>query len=214
MDTTLSIEQVETIITGYPDSPFFIRQHLVIPNVDWGFLNHEADLLILSKAKYLTEVEIKRSWSDFLADFKKDHKHKDRKLSYFYYAVPISIGEKVFNYLYEGQYSCNPGFIYYNKSKVDGFSDKNYNKCGLIIYADKKESNARGIRIGSCCVNIPAQRIGNYKISDDEEKKLFRLLGLRVWNLKKKLAEMQQRFYLGVDVGEGNDKSSEQIIEV
>jgi hypothetical protein len=141
-------------------------------------------------------------------------KHKDKKLSYFYYAVPISIGEKVFNYLYEGQYSCKPGFIYYNKSKVDGFTDKNYNKCGLIIYADKKESNARGSRIGSCNINVPAQRIGNYKISDDEEKKLFRLLGLRVWNLKKKLAEMQQRFYLGVDVGEGKDKSTEQIIEV
>jgi hypothetical protein len=68
---------------------------------------------------------VKRSWSDFLADFKKDHKHKDKKLAYFYYAVPISIGEKVFNYLYEGQYSCKPGFIYYNKSKVDGFTDKN-----------------------------------------------------------------------------------------
>ena len=96
---------------------------------------------------------------------------------------------------------------------MDGFTDKNYNKCGLIIYADKKESNSRVSRIGSCNLNVPAQRIGNYKISDDEERKLFRLLGLRVWNLKKKLAEMQQRFYIGADFGEGNDKSSEQTIE-
>jgi hypothetical protein len=31
----------------------------------------------------------------------------------------------------------------------------------------------------------------DYKVSTEEEIKLLRLLGLRVWNMKKKLAEYQ-----------------------
>ncbi len=190
-ETTLTLEQIETILTGYPDSPFYIRQNIVVPNCDWGFLNHEADLLVLSKAKYLTEIEIKRTWSDFMADFKKRHTHYDPKLSHFYYAVPLSIGERVFNWLYEGTYQCRPDWICYERSQVTGYSEHNPNKCGLIIYASSKETLSRGFRIGSCCLNVGAKRMNNYKLNVDEELKLLRLLGMRIWNMKKKLAEYQ-----------------------
>lgn len=33
---------------------------------------HECDMLVLSKSGYLTEIEIKRSWSDFIADLAKN----------------------------------------------------------------------------------------------------------------------------------------------
>ena len=190
-ETTLTLEQIETIITGYPDSPYFIRQNIVVPNCDWGFLNHEADLLVLNKTKRLVEIEIKRTWSDFMADFKKSHTHYDPKLSYFYYAVPLSIGERVFHWLYEGDYKCRPGFLYYERSEVTAYTEHNPNKCGLIIYADPQESTARGKRVGSCCMNVGATRMNDYQLSTDEELKLLRLLGMRVWNLKKKLAEYQ-----------------------
>ena len=190
-ETTLTLEQIETIITGYPDSPYFIRQNIVVPNCDWGFLNHEADLLVLKKTKRLVEIEIKRTWSDFMADFKKSHTHYDPKLSYFYYAVPLSIGERVFHWLYEGNYKCRPGFLYYERSEVTAYTEHNPNKCGLIIYADPQESTARGKRVGSCCLNVGATRMNDYQLSTDEELKLLRLLGMRVWNLKKKLAEYQ-----------------------
>ena len=36
---------------------------------------HECDMLVLRPSGYLIEVEIKRSWSDFLADFHKKHHH-------------------------------------------------------------------------------------------------------------------------------------------
>ena len=49
-----------------------IRNNIIVPNVSWGMLDYEADLLIMNKTGYVTEIEIKRSWSDFLADFKKD----------------------------------------------------------------------------------------------------------------------------------------------
>lgn len=190
-DTTLTIEQIETLITGYQDSPFYIRSNIVIPNCNWGFMNHEADLLVLSKANRLTEVEIKRTWSDFMADFKKKHTHDDPKLSHFYYAVPISIGERVFNWLYTGKYKCDPRWIYYEHSTIDGHTEHNPHKCGLIIYASSEEVGVRGSRIGGCCINVPAHRMHDYKVSTEEEIKLLRLLGLRIWNMKKKLAEHQ-----------------------
>ena len=192
-ETTLTLEQIETIITGYTDSPYYIRKNIVIPNCDWGFLNHEADLLVLNKNKRLVEIEIKRSWSDFMADFKKSHTHNDPKLSRFYYAVPLSIGERVFKWLYDGTYKCKPCFIYYERSDVTGYTKNNPNRCGLIIYADQKESNACGSRIGSCCLNVPAVLMNDYLVSIDEELKLLRLLGMRVWNLKKKLANFQMK---------------------
>ena len=190
-ETKLTMEQIETIITGYPDSPYYIRQNIVVPNVAWGFLNHEADLLVLSKVHRLTEIEIKRTWADFMADFKKKHTHDDSKLSYFYYAVPHSIGERVFNWLYEGQYKCSKSWIYYDRSEVTGYTEHNPNKCGLIIYAGEDEVPCRGNRVGSCCINVGPHRMNDYQLSTDEELKLLRLLGMRVWNLKKKIAEYQ-----------------------
>ena len=190
-ETTLTLEQIETIITGYPDSPYFIRQHIVVPNCDWGFLNHEADLLVMNKTKRLVEIEIKRTWSDFMADFKKSHTHFDPKLGYFYYAVPLSIGERVFKWLYEGTYKCKPSFMYYERSDVNGYTEHNPNKCGLIIYASPEETTTRGKRVGACCLNVGATRMNDYQLSTDEELKMLRLLGMRVWNLKKKLAEYQ-----------------------
>lgn len=66
------------------------RINTIVPNVSWGFgLSYEIDLLVVSPAKYCTEVEIKISASDIKADIKKDVKaHKSNKVKYFYYAVP------------------------------------------------------------------------------------------------------------------------------
>lgn len=191
MDTTLTLEQIETAITGYPDSPYYIRQNIVIPNVDWGYLNHEADLLVLTKANRLVEIEIKRSWSDFMADFKKSHTHNDPKLSRFYYAVPLKIAERVFHWLYEGTFKCRPSWIYYEHSEVTGYTEHNPNRCGLIIYASSEETNSRH-NFAVANLNIPAKEMGTYKVPVEEEIKLLRLLGLRVWNMKKKLATLNQ----------------------
>ena len=189
MNTTLTIEQIEQTICGHPESPYYIRQNIVIPNVDWGFLNHEADLLIVNKTKRLIEVEIKRSWSDFMADFKKSHTHYDEKLSYFYYAVPFSIAERVFNWLYVGEYDCPKYGFAYHKSPITGYTEHNPNKCGLIVYASTDEISVWQHNI--CCINVQAKRMNDYKLSVEEELKLYRLLSMRIWGLKKKLSEYQ-----------------------
>lgn len=184
-ETILNIEQIETLLVGYPSSPFYIRRNIVIPNVSWGFLNHEADLVAISKAGCLTEIEIKRTWSDFLADFEKKHNHYDPKLSHFYYAVPESIVDRVFEHLYKG--ILVQGRWYY-KATVTGYTKNNPLKCGLIFYKDPSECNPNGIAE----IVVTAKRMNYYKISVSEENKLLRLLGMRIWNLKKKIAESSQ----------------------
>lgn len=70
-------------------------------------------MLVCSKAGYLTEIEIKRSYSDFLADFKKRHHHEDKgMIKRFYYCVPESIYGKVRDYLAENEIYCTNVLTY------------------------------------------------------------------------------------------------------
>ena len=51
-------------------------------------VRHEADLIWINENDYLTEIEIKVSYSDFLADFKKKEKHLTKYTRAVYYAFP------------------------------------------------------------------------------------------------------------------------------
>lgn len=91
-------------------------------------------MLVLSKSGYLTEIEIKRSWSDFLADFKKKHNHHNYPIiKYFYYCVPVSIYEKVRDRL-EEEVS--------NRKELDGF-----NYTGIITYDEELNLTFHGHRV-------------------------------------------------------------------
>ena len=182
--TDKTIEQIETLLVGYAHSPFYCRSHLVVPNVSWGFLNHEADLLVMSKARLLTEVEIKRSWSDFIADFKKDHDHSHPLIARFYYAVPSSIGKRVFDYLYYGIYDAK---YPYSRSSVETDTLNNPHGYGLIVY----DLGDDGWLKDKCCITVCSRLLNKNPITDAQEKDLLRLLGLRVWALKKKLAKLK-----------------------
>jgi hypothetical protein len=70
---------------------FGIRRNLIVPNISWGMGLHECDLLILSKSGYASEVEIKISRSDLLADLKKEHHHESRMLRRLFYAIPENL---------------------------------------------------------------------------------------------------------------------------
>lgn len=79
-------------------------------------LLHECDMLVLSKSGYLTEIEIKRSWQDFLNDFKKTHDHYGYGLiKHFYYCVPLSIKDKAIDYFNENGRFMISGFIIYDE---------------------------------------------------------------------------------------------------
>lgn len=98
----MSIPQIEKILLGLRNSGLWNnRSDIMIPNVSWGLLNYEADFVVLSKSGYLTEVEIKRSFEDFKADFKKTHHHDDERVYYFYYCVHNSFADKAIELLRE-----------------------------------------------------------------------------------------------------------------
>lgn len=69
------------------------RRYIVVQNVSWGLLPHEADVVALSPAGWLTEIEIKISRSDLARDLNK-MKHKRSQFAdhdiirHFYYAMP------------------------------------------------------------------------------------------------------------------------------
>lgn len=110
MDTTLSVGDIEISVMSHP--MWNLRTMIAVPNVSWGLLNHEADILVISKSGYASEIEIKRSWEDFLADMKKTEHHVDERVYYFYYCVPASIWGRVMNYLVDNKIPVTGVFVY------------------------------------------------------------------------------------------------------
>lgn len=91
--TAMTVKEIQAALRN--SGKWDVRSCVMVPNVSWGLLWHEADFVSCSPAGRLTEVEIKRSWSDYKADFAKNHHHEDPKVTYFYYCVPESLVEKI-----------------------------------------------------------------------------------------------------------------------
>lgn len=81
------------------NSVFNFRKYNVVANLSFGFLDYEADLFAMNNNGYCTEIEIKISVADLKNDLDKD-KFKNRLfhsdlVKNFYYAMPISIWDKI-----------------------------------------------------------------------------------------------------------------------
>ena len=73
----ITVSEIELAVAHYFDP----RRNIIVPNVWWGMgFNYECDLLVLTKAGYAYEVEIKTTKSDLKADLKKEHGHKSDKI--------------------------------------------------------------------------------------------------------------------------------------
>ncbi len=130
IETNLSVKETECILVKFFGG---VRTNIIVPNLSFGFLNHEADLVIVGKSGYLTEVEIKRSFEDFKADFKKEIYHdRDERVAYFGYFVPKSIQQKCMEFNKE-----HAKDVTYNGSPymVFGFTDdgKIYDEDGRYL---------------------------------------------------------------------------------
>tara|TARA_Y100000310_G_scaffold291080_1_gene318748 strand:+ start:292 stop:726 length:435 start_codon:yes stop_codon:yes gene_type:complete len=68
---------------------FHFRTHVGVCNVSWGFgLAYEADLLVMTQAGYIHEIEIKRTRADLKRDFKKWNHHNSIYIKYLWFAGP------------------------------------------------------------------------------------------------------------------------------
>ncbi|WP_339007577.1 MmcB family DNA repair protein [Fusobacterium animalis] len=118
-------------------------------------VNHECDMLIVTKNQYLTEVEIKISLSDLKADFKKKHRHKDKNIKNFYYAFPAEMKEKALELIPK--------------------------ECGILIAVEKKCSiPCRKIE----CYRKPKINKEAKPVNDIVLSKIYRLGYLRYWNYR------------------------------
>lgn len=88
------------------------RADVAIPNVAWGFFkNIEVDLLVVSRSYNLYDFEIKRSWEDFVVDFKKKNYHNDIRIKRLTYCLPDVLAcEKLKNWCSENYKSFKRPF--------------------------------------------------------------------------------------------------------
>lgn len=122
-----------------------------------NIVNHECDMLIVTKKCYLTEVEIKISLSDLKADFKKKHQHKDENIKNFYYAFPEEMKDKAIELIPE--------------------------EAGILI-AVKKHSNSGYEYRDIECYRKPKINKEAKPINDIVLSRIYRLGYLRYWNYR------------------------------
>lgn len=160
LNTKLTVKQIQYALRY--SGIWNPRADLMVPNVSWGLLDYEADFIVMTPNGYLTEIEIKRSWEDFKADFKKDHKHDDERIYHFYYCIPENIFDKVKDYL-DSLYTHplnKPAILTYNEG--GNITRQNYGYTGAM-----RNKKCR-------------------KLFLEEQFKLAKLAAFRYWSIEEK----------------------------
>ena len=175
MDTKLSIREIEEMIISNEVS---LRNEIAIPNLSWGMLPYEADLVVINKTGYMREYEIKRSLQDLKADFKKKCYHDAEQVYQFFYVLPISIKDKALELFRIHQnddvyikafgksteyYEALPAAIFYNNE-------------GQIVDRTRFDGRLRG---------------KHRKLFLEEKLTISRLLNIRYWCLRFKKNEQK-----------------------
>lgn len=153
----MTSKEIEIACVNY----FGKRKNLIVPNISWGFIGlyYEADLVVVTKAGYAKEIEVKVSRGDLLKDKEKKHNHDCKKFKELYFAIPQSL-----------------------------MKDKEYipERAGIIVC--KKEIYDDDIYY-TAKLERPAISNGAEKLTLLDKYELARLGTLRMWNLKWKLLE-------------------------
>ena len=168
MDTKLTIQEIEEMIIYNEVS---LRNEIAIPNLSWGMLPYEADLVVVNKTGYMREYEIKRSLQDLKADFKKKCYHDAEQVYKFYYVLPISIKEKALELF--RMHQTDDAYI-----KAFGYTTEYHEALpAVIFYNDEGHIVDR--------TQFSGLLHGNHrKLSLEERLTITRLLSIRYWNLR------------------------------
>ena len=144
---------------------FGTRQNLIVPNTSWGLSMHECDLLVMTKAGFLYEVEIKVTKADLKRDAKKPHGHDNVRLKRLYFALPEKIAKECMDLIpfHAGVLAVKP--------VEDG-----------VFYHEIVE-----------CLRKAVDRKGARFVTPDEAYAIARLGALRIWGLKEKIIELDKK---------------------
>ena len=171
MDTRLTIKQIELSIK-WCALIFNPRTDIMVPNLSFGLLNHEADIAIINKSGYLTDIEIKRSLDDLKADFKKKVFHKDDKVRNFCYCLPLSIKDK-----------ATEVFDTHQEEIKTVYGTEEYKMPTVLWY------NENGvIKVEWGLFNVNKSR----KLFLEEREKIAKLMSMRYWNLLEENTQMPE----------------------
>lgn len=191
--TQRTIEEIEVALAEHKD--FHFVRNLVAFNVlgESRFLPlyHECDMLVCSKSGYLTEIEIKRSWSDFLADFKKRHEHACKYgiiTKQFFYCLPSGCLEKAYDVLDQHD-------IFYS---------------GIITYDEDLTLEIHGRRTRFIRDGQQQEHYSIFQRSADplffeQRLELARLCSMRVITYKKKTFKTQKKRIMPVKIVQDAD---------
>lgn len=154
----LTTQRMEVVLAQY----FGTRENIVVPNVSWGLINHEADLLVLKPSGWAEEVEIKVSKSDLRRDLKKDHGRGHRAsdlVRKLWFAVPADMAQMP------------------EIPEHAGIITVSYSKWGQWVAAT---------------VRAPKLNKRAHKLTDVNTHQLMRLGMFRIWTLKAKLLALRE----------------------
>jgi len=139
--------------------------NIIVPNISHGIGIHECDMLIVSKAGYLTEVEIKVSKQDLIKDKMKQHGHADRRIKDFYFAIPEKLKDCA-KYIPE--------------------------RAGIFIVKDEKcrtfDAEINKVK----CIRSSVTDKHAEKIDDNLRLQIYRLGCIRIWNLYQKIQSLKE----------------------
>ena len=168
MDTTLTTQEIEEMIIRKEVS---LRNEIAIPNLSWGMLEYEADLVVINKTGYMREYEIKRSFQDLKADFKKKCYHDAEQVYQFFYVLPISIKEKALELF--RMHQSDEAYI-----KAFGESTERCEALPAVIFYNDEGHIVDRTRFGGHL------RGKHRKLFLEEKLTITRLISLRYWNLR------------------------------
>ena len=160
----ISTPEMECAVANH----FNFRANLIVPNVHWGMAIHECDLLVVTKAGYAYEVEIKVTKADLKKDSEKGHGHYDNRIKYLYFAIPDYLEEST------GLIPERAGIIIVESGPLK-----------TTKYGGKTYTWSRKCRV----VRQPELNGMATPFAPDDRYKVARLGTLRIWRLKQKLVD-------------------------
>ena len=148
---------------------FNMRTNLIVPNVSWGMLNHEADLVVVSPSGIASEVEIKVSKHDLKIDRLKRHHHNSKYIHRLFFAIPDYLQDAI-EFIPE-----HAGILVVRSSDAGTISLKYRRESTKLLRPAKLNKH-------------------NPKWTEKEKIQLLRLSTMRIWSLKEKLnKQLKQR---------------------
>ncbi|MDA3856407.1 MAG: MmcB family DNA repair protein [Candidatus Woesearchaeota archaeon] len=179
----ITTPEMEIILMSYLD----IRRNIIIPNLSWGMIHYEADIVSLTKSNYATEIEIKISMADLKKDKEKRHNHDSIYFKYLYFAVPWYMKEKCMEYIPE-----KAGLLV-----IDEYHRVFQLKSPMVNKKAKKWTNEERIHLLELCAmrmyNLK-KKVSRLKLLEKENKSLKKIIEQATYRMEQaegKLMEMK-----------------------